>query len=128
MDDVEAEEKILTKTILLNFFLQVLISCCNQPYIDGYRPAPADPFHFTFLQNTKKFGLSCHAEIADFVEKQRSAVGRFDPANAALDTRRHTFFDAEQFAFNQGFRQGSTVYGYKGLRPAMTLIVNGARR
>jgi len=85
MDDVQAEEKILTETILLNFFFEVFIGCRNQPYIDGYGPPPADPFHFAFLQNTKKFCLSCGAEITNFVEKQRSAVGRFDPANAALD-------------------------------------------
>src|SRR5213593_1642702 len=101
MNDVEAEKKILPETTLFDLFLQVLIGRGNQPYIDRDRPAATHPFDFAFLKNTKQFCLSCRTEITDFVEKQRSTIGGFDPADAALDTGGNTFFDAEQFTFHQ---------------------------
>src|SRR2546428_5867436 len=100
MNDVQAEKKILPETILFDLFLQVLIRRGNQPYVDRDRSAATNPFDFAFLKNTKQFCLSCRTEITDFVEKECSSVGRFDPAYTPLDTCRNTFFDAKQLTFN----------------------------
>src|SRR5437879_4454553 len=100
MYDVQPKEKILPKTILLNLFFKILVRRSNEPYIYGYRPAPPDPFNFPFLEDAKQLRLRRQTEIANFIEKQRSPIGRLDPPDATLDPRRDAFFDAKQFTFH----------------------------
>src|SRR6516162_10665905 len=104
MNNVQAEEQILPKTILPDFFLQIFVCCSDQPDIDGNGLAASDPLDLPFLKNTEQFRLGREAEVADFIEEQSSTICRFDTAHSTLDPGCHALFDPEKFAFNQWFR------------------------
>ncbi|MNT85065.1 hypothetical protein D3C72_2251840 [compost metagenome] len=54
------------------------------------------------LQGAQQFGLHAQGQLADFVEKQRAAIGRIETSGAVtVGPREGTFDVAEQLAFGQ---------------------------
>ena len=66
--------------------------------------------------------MSRRAQVADLVEKECAAVGRFKLADAPLDTSGNAFFDAEQFGLDEGFRQRGAVERDEGLLGAREIL------
>lgn len=55
-----------------------------------------------FLQKAQQVGLQLQRQIANFVEKQRAAISRFDaPGLTLMSTRESALFMAEQFRLDQ---------------------------
>ena len=56
--------------------------------------------HFSRIQNAQQTQLNRVADVSDFVQKQRSAVGQFKQTlfAAAFGTGKRSFFITEEFA------------------------------
>ena len=66
--------------------------------------AAANPLERAFLKHAKQLGLEARGDLADLVQQERAAVGKFEPAAAHfVCTSERAFFVAEQFRFGAGF-------------------------
>ena len=112
---VDAEHQVLAEIALLDHFVQVAMGGADDAHIDGERLVFADAADFAAFQHAQQFGLHRLGQLADFVEEQRAAVGDFEQADAVLvGAGEAAFAMAEQFAFDQTFRQRAAVDGDEG--------------
>jgi hypothetical protein len=81
-EDVEAETKVGTEAAAGGFVLQVPVRCRDNPHVDAAGQILADSTHLAFLQHAQELRLSAGRELADFVEKERPAVGFFEESGA----------------------------------------------
>ena len=67
--------------------------------------------------------------VADFIEKQRAAIGLLDFANRAFLARagEGTVFVAKQFGLDQGFGNGRAIDRHKRLASPVGIAMNGLR-
>src|SRR3546814_3545640 len=97
---------------------QILVRGGNDPDVDGLRLVAADALDLAFLQHTKQFYLHVGRHIADFVEEDRAAVGRLEPALAGLErTGERALFMTEQLRFQKLARNGPAVHGDEARAP-----------
>ena len=62
------------------------------------------------LKNTKQIGLHCDRKLADFIKKQRTAVGGFEqPLALRIGTRKRSLFMNEEFALQESFGECGAV-------------------
>ena len=62
----------------------------------------AEPFDLALLQETQQARLAFERQVADFIEEQRAAVGRFHAADLALiRAGERAALVAEQFRLQQ---------------------------
>jgi hypothetical protein len=60
--------------------------------------ATADALDLTFLQDSEKTSLDFRRQVADFIQKDRPAIGRFKSAHTALcRASKSAFLVTEQF-------------------------------
>ena len=86
--------------------------CADESRIDFFTRYRANSADLTLLNVTQQACLSCQGQLANFVQKQRTAVGGFDqPASVAGCACESAFFIAEEFRFDQGIGYGCTVHG-----------------
>ena len=71
------------------------------------------------------FGLGDQAEVADLVQKERSAIGLLKLAHARLHAGGDAFFDAEELAFEQGFGQRGAVERHERAARPRAGVVDG---
>ena len=84
-----------------------------------------DPGKRAVLEHAQQFHLDGERHVADFIEKQGAAVGLFEAAGAAGDgAGERAFFVAEQFAFQQIFRDRAAVDGDHLLLAARAVFVH----
>ncbi len=113
---VQAEEQILPKAFLAHHVGQVLIRGGDHPGVgvDGLRAA--DAHDDLFFQHAEELRLAAEAQVADFIEKQRAAGSELELAGARfVGIGERPFLVAEEFAFEQGFRERRAVHGDKRL-------------
>ena len=80
------------------------------------------------LQNAQQLGLRLHGHLADFVQQQRAVLRHLEAAGAPLGgARERALLVAEQFAFDQRFRQRRAIDGDKRSLPPRAQRVHGAR-
>src|SRR3546814_20566359 len=80
-----------------------------------------------FLQHTKQFYLHVGRHIADFVEEDRAAVGRLEPALAGLErTGERALFMTEQLRFQKLARNGPAVDRDEARAPSRRPFVKAA--
>ncbi len=73
--------------------------------IDDGGPILADAADFAALQHAEQLGLHGLRQLADFVEKDRAAVGHFEQADAVfVGAGERAFAMAEQLAFDERSR------------------------
>ena len=76
---------------------------------DGF--VATDPLKLLLLQNPQELDLHLGRHFANLIEKQGTAVGKFEATKTFLGRAGEcAFFMAEEFAFDQPAWQGSTVY------------------
>ena len=91
------------------------------------RRLAANALEFLFLQHAQQLDLGGRRNVADFIQKNCSAVGNLKPAFAHGNRAgERAFFVAEQFAFDDGFRQRGAVEFHKRLAFARALLVQRA--
>ena len=95
---VEAIKEVLPESLLLDHFFQVLVGGRDNSDIDLNRPTPPHPLKGSFLYHSQKFDLKRETHLADFVEKDRSAIGKFESAHSRLGRAGEgALFMSEQF-------------------------------
>ena len=105
---VQAVEKILAKCSARNFLLQVFVRCGDDAHVDAQGFVGAHALEALFLKHAQNFRLRAQAHVADFIEKERTAVGFLKFADfvfcrtgkAALDVAEELRFD--QLLGNRG--------------------------
>ena len=116
-DDIEPIEQIFAKAAGADFALQVLVGRRDHADIDPDAGGRADRLKALFLDGAQHFGLGLERHVADFVEKQRAAVGQFKFAFLGLaGAGEGSLRVAEQFALDQLFGNGGAVDLDKRLR------------
>src|SRR6478672_10442873 len=87
----------------------------------------SNALNFSFLQNAQQSYLSLRREVADFIEKQRSAVGRLESADASLQRPcESALLVTEEFRSDQRLRNRSTIHAYKRLCRAIRAPMQSA--
>ena len=86
----------MAKSAGANAGRKVAIRCGDHPHVDRDGVIASDPFEFALLEDSQKRDLRLRRQIANFVQKQRAAVGRFKAPQPPLQsTRECAFFVAE---------------------------------
>ncbi|MNJ36245.1 hypothetical protein D3C77_310260 [compost metagenome] len=111
MQTIEAVIEVFAKDLFQHALLQVAVGRTDHPYIQLAPCGAAQAGDFTFLQHPQQPGLQGRRHIANFIQQQRAAMGRFQLAAGAAFARtgEGTFDIAEQLGFDQAFRNGRTV-------------------
>ena len=110
--DVQPVVQVLPVASLGDRVLQVAVGGRDHPDIDMQRFRAAEPFEPAFLQHAQQLDLDGPADLADLVQKDRSA-GR--PLEIPLARRAQCagirpLFGPEEFAFQQAFGNGSATH------------------
>ena len=80
--------------------------------LDGV--VPAHPVKMPIAEHAKQAGLQVKRHVADFIEKQRAALGLFKAATAhGLRTGKRATFVTKQLAFQQLLGNGCGIDGNK---------------
>ena len=127
VEDVEAVEEVGAQVALGDGVAGVAIGGGEDADIDILLGARAKAAKLAFLEDAQQLGLGADGHFADLVEQQRAAGGQLEAAGAALDgAGEGAFFVAEDFAFDERFRDGGAVDGDEGPRLARAEVVKGA--
>src|SRR5262245_954880 len=106
----KAEVQVLSEVSFFDFFFEVLVGRGDDPYVDFDRTSRSKSFDFALLQHSQYFGLCLGAHVADFVEKDRAAVGLFELADLFLRrSRKRSLLVAEQLRLDQLFRNSRAI-------------------
>src|SRR5579872_2946645 len=128
VDDVQAVEQIFAKRALLDHGFQVGVRCRDHPHVDFDRLVRPHARDLAVFQHAQQLDLRVHRHFADFVEKQRAAVGIFELADAPpLGPRERALFMPEQLAFEDAFRKGRDIERDERLALAAAVLMDGAR-
>src|SRR5262249_3957346 len=99
---VQTIEEILTKGPGLDSRFQIPIRSGQNSNVHRNRLVAAHPLKFVLLQDTQQRNLCFRRQFSNFVQKNRSTVGRFESPQAPLQrSGKGTFLVAEQLGRNQ---------------------------
>ncbi|VBF82571.1 Uncharacterized protein conserved in bacteria [Burkholderia pseudomallei] len=102
--------QVVAKAAFAHRRVEIDVRRGDDPHVDRNRLVPAEPFDLAFLQEAQHARLAFERHVADFVEKQRAAVRRFDTADLALARAREcAALVAEQFGLQQMIRNRAAV-------------------
>lgn len=123
--DDQAVIEVQPEIPFLDFMGQILIRRRNDPDVDGDAMLTAYRTDILFLENPQQAVLQDIRHVSDFVEEQRPAIGRFKKAHFAIpvSSRKGPASIAEEFTFQQTFRNRPAVDRYKRAVPATAQIV-----
>src|SRR5262249_15537193 len=94
-----------------NTALQVTISRSDHTDIGVNSTVAAYSLEFFFLKDSHQCHLRFCCQLADFIEKDRSAMGSFEPADPLLQrSGERTLFVAEQLARDQFGRKCCAIH------------------
>ena len=101
---VQPEQQIFAKLAGLASSLKIGIGGGDKANINSLGARRSHAFDLSRLQHAQQLGLLAHRHVADLVEKNRAAVGQFEPANAVgAGIREGALHVAEQFTFKNTF-------------------------
>src|SRR5277367_3448524 len=80
LDDIQSVEEIFAEFPLLDHLREVSIGCANQANVDAYGLVASQSLKISFLNHAQQLGLQSQSEVADFIQKQGSSIGSFNPA------------------------------------------------
>ncbi len=127
LEHAEAKEQIAAEAALRHHFGQVAVGRGDDARVELSRLFAPDRAHLLVLDRVQKLGLHLHRQLADFVEKERSLVGREEQSPARLvGARECASRMTEELAFHQLFRNGAAIHGDERLLAAQALLVDGA--
>ncbi len=128
VDDVEAEIEIFAEIAGARLGFEVAVGGRDQADIDLDRLRAADAIDLAFLNRAQQFRLEARMHLADFVEQQGAAMRFLEFADAAGDgAGERAFLVAEQFAFEQIFRDRGAIDRDERCLGALALAVDVAR-
>src|SRR5262249_19041326 len=68
--------QVLAKILVLDLLKEVAIRRSNDAHVHPHRRVAAHAIEFTLLQNAEQLDLGFRRQFADFVEKDRAAIGQ----------------------------------------------------
>ena len=126
---VQAEIEILAKLAVRDGLFGVLVGGREHAHIHRRFGLTAQPPDLAVLEHAQQLGLRGRGHFADFVQKQRAAVGQFKAADAPLGGARESSpLVAEDFALHERFRNGGAIDGHKRPVGARRKLVERARQ
>ena len=129
IDDIQAIQKVFAEGAVLDRFGQVPVGGGDDADIHLDRLGAADPVDFAFLNGAQQLGLQARIHFADFVQQQGAAIGFFKLANAPGNgAGKGAFLMAEQFGFQQIFRDGGAIDRNERLVVAQRFAMDIARQ
>ena len=84
-EHVQPIVEIAAKQAVLHHLRQVAIGGGDDAHIHVQSPRAAQALEFLFLKNAQQLGLKFQRDVADFVKKQRAAVGEFEAPHLLRD-------------------------------------------
>src|SRR5262249_54037558 len=113
-DHVEAEVEILAEGAFAVGSFQIAIGGRDDAHVDGDGRIAADRPDLALLQHAQQLGLHFERKLADFVEKNGSAICGLKKTSLRFDgSRKSTFFVTEELAFHQRGDERAAVDGDK---------------
>src|SRR6185436_11227081 len=97
--NIEAIEQVFTKSSFLRLAFEVAIGRGNHADVHPARRGTAHRLELAFLQYAQQLALQVERQLADFIEKNRAAVGEGEASVAPRRrARERAFLVAEEFA------------------------------
>src|ERR671924_1387346 len=107
--------EVVAKAATLDGGEKVSIGRRDQTDIRRERRRSAHPLVAALLKNAEQLGLERERQLADFVEKERAALGQLEAAPLEpLGAGESAALVAEQLGLDQRLRQRRTVHGHEG--------------
>lgn len=124
---VQAVVKILAEGLGLDEGFEVLVGGSDHAHIHVRRLAGAHGPDLSVLHDPQKLGLDRQRDVPDFVQMQGPFVGGGKkPLVITIGTGKSALDVAEEFAFEQVFRNRRTVHRHKRLGGARTEMMDHA--
>jgi hypothetical protein len=112
---VQAVVEVLPELAAVDQGRELLVGRADDADIDGVLLRGADLAHFLFLDRAQELHLHLQRQVGDFVEEQRSSIGRLEETVAVgLGAGERAFAIAEELALHQVLGDGSAVHGDEG--------------
>ena len=106
---------------------QGTIGSSEYPHIDLQLSGRTEAQNAPLFENTKQFGLHLRAHLRDLVQQKGPAIRPLEASlAAAVRARKRPAFVAEQFAFDQAFRDSRAIDGDVRTIMPRGLVVNRA--
>ena len=80
-----SKEQVLAKIAELDLDREVSVGGRQNAHVGGNGSKSAEPPHFAVLESAKQLGLQLFRQLAELVEKQRSAVGLLEHPRTRSD-------------------------------------------
>ena len=123
--DIQAEIQVLPETAFADHGGQVAMRGGDDSQIDGDRLDAADRHDGALLNAAQQFGLNGQRQLADFIEKQRAAIGTANEAQSGRDgAGERALHVAEQLRFHQLGREDRAIDRHKRCRRTRTESMN----
>ena len=115
LDHVEAVVEVLAEAAVADHRGDVGVGGADDTHRDLARAAGTQALELAALQHAQQLGLARQRQVADLVEEQRAAVGRFEASLAGAVGRAcvGTGLRAEQFRLDQLTRQRAAVHRHE---------------
>jgi hypothetical protein len=122
---IQPEIKVLPEGPGADRRFQIAIGGGDDANIDMPAFGRADRLHFAFLQSAQELGLQVDGHVADFVEKERAALGCFQQTLLGLHgASERALHVAEELRFDERGHQRRTVHGGEGALLADSRVMN----
>ena len=126
--NIQSIEQVGPELSALHSIAQGSIGRRHYAHVHRNSDGSADPRHLALLQHPQKLYLNRVRNLADLIEKNRTAVREFESPQSSLGgAGERALLVAEQFALQQRLGQRPHVHGDKCLVATWTELVNGAR-
>src|SRR5438067_4418404 len=103
-EDGHAIVKIFPKTSIPDPGPGILVCSCDDPHVElKFLFSPESPY-FSVLEHSQKLRLQGHRHFPNLIEKQGSAIGKFEATRPRTNgSGECAFFVSEDFAFDERF-------------------------
>ena len=76
---IEPEIQVLAEALVAYGKTEIAVGGGDDPHIDVAGACLSDALELTLLQHAQQLALQFERDVADFVQKQRAAIGQFEP-------------------------------------------------
>ena len=128
IDDVQTVVEVFAERPLCEHLQEILVGGGDEPEVDGNRLCAAEADDGARFDRPEKLHLRVEVDFADFVQKERAAVGGFEAAGLAVlkSARECAGHIAEELRLQQVLRQGRAFDGDEGALGAGREVVERA--
>src|SRR2546423_9672826 len=108
--DAKPVIQVFPKLLVPNRRFQIAVSGRDYANVDRDRLLATEPLNAAFLQHAHQLHLCAWRHVADLVQEQRAAIRLLETADSPqFGPGESAAFVAEEFAFEQGFRNRRAI-------------------